>query len=84
MANLSKKHIDYDKVFQFNMKNIEGSLSNEDKDKLEKEQQIIEQKFKEAEKSKIYIEFYNKSTNKLIQHTDPEILYELGIRSFVG
>lgn len=37
MANLSKKSIDYDKVFQFNMKNLEGSLSNEDRDLLEKE-----------------------------------------------
>ena len=48
------------------MKNLEGSLSNEDKDLLENEQQIIEKKYKEAEKTKVYIEFFNKHSNILI------------------
>jgi hypothetical protein len=37
-----------------------------------------------AEKSKTYINFLNKGTINLMEKTPPDILYELGIRAFVG
>ncbi len=45
---------------------------------------MIQAKLKEAEKSRKYIQFFNKSAEKLIAKTPSEILCELGVRSYSG
>ena len=63
---------------------MKGNLDKEEVQKIKKEEQIVKEKMKEASSQKTYIDFFNKDTKKLIQHTPPDVLYELGIRAFTG
>lgn len=51
---------------------------------MQKEDEIIKQKMKQAEQAKTYIKFFNPYTDKLIQNTPPDVLSELGIRAYTG
>ena len=44
----------------------------------------MSEKLVEAEKSKVKIDFFNRGSKRLIETTDPDVLYELGIRAFIG
>lgn len=51
---------------------------------MKEEESIVKTKMKEASEAKAYIDFFNQNTNKLIEHTPTDVLYELGIRAFTG
>ena len=84
MGQLNKEVLDYDKIFKFMQKQKEGQLSEIEKQEMQKEDEIIKQKMKQAEQTKTYIKFFNPYTDKLIQNTPPDVLSELGIRAYTG
>ena len=63
---------------------MKGNLDKEEEKKMKEEEQIVKEKIKETQQTKAYIDFFTPHTNKLIQHTPPDVLYELGIRAFTG
>jgi hypothetical protein len=84
MARLNQATIDFKTGFEQAAKMHRGEFTQEDIDKLEAEEAMIQQKLKEAEKGRKYISFFNKSALALIAKTPSVILCELGVRSFSG
>ncbi len=84
MQQLSQKHIDYNKVYQFMMQQQQGEFDEETENEMQREREIVEEKMKEAAKTKQYINFFNKGTTRLMEKTPNDVLCELGLRAFAG
>ena len=62
MGTLNQREIDYDKVFGFLKRQKEGTISPQEEETFKEEEKLIQDKLKEAEKSRTYIEFINPYT----------------------
>lgn len=82
MQQLNKKVIDFENIFNYQYD--KDKMDQKERERIEDEEKIIARKMKEAESSKVKIDFFNKGSQRLIETTDPDVLYELGIRAFTG
>jgi len=59
-------------------------LNKKDVEEIEENDRIIKMKIKEAENSKVKMDFYNYGTMNMLMKTPADVICELGIRVFAG
>ena len=62
----SKQPVDYQTRFERSVRAREGKLTEEEVEQLKKDEQIMRDKIMAAEKTKVYVNFFNKPAMKLI------------------
>eukprot|EP00347_Sterkiella_histriomuscorum_P024275 403331695 len=81
---LTHQKIDFQERYDKSTRYHSGKLTEKEQEDIEREDQITKEKITQAEKSKIYVNFFNKYALKLISKTPSVILSELAIRVFTG
>ena len=70
----SKEPIDFNRRYAREVKIMKGEMSVEEAERSRREDFILRQKLLEAEKSKVYINFFNKPALKMIKKSKNESL----------
>lgn len=63
----SKEPVDYQTRFERALRAQTGQLSEKDHENMQKEEEIMQAKILDAEKTKVYVNFFNKGALKLIK-----------------
>ena len=90
----TKGKVDYQTRFEKSIRAREGALTEEEIDQMKKDEVIMREKILAAEKTKVYVNFFNRPALRLIKNSKydtlitnaapSEILSELAIRAFTG
>jgi len=86
--------MDYKERYERSLRMSEGKLTEKEIEEMKREEQILLEKIKQAESTKVYVNFFNKAALRLISKSKvafsmmlaapSEILSELAIRVFTG
>lgn len=70
IQTLNHKSIDFRERFDRAQRFQEGKLTEDEISQLKKDEEITKQKIREAEKTKVYVNFFNKAAMKLIKRSN--------------
>jgi hypothetical protein len=65
----SKEKVDFQKRFERVIRHREGQMTEEELEQIKRDEAIIKEKILAAEKSKVYVNFFNRPALKLIQQS---------------
>jgi len=69
LSILSLKKMDYKEKYDKGLRQREGKLTDKEEKEMKDEEQVVMDKIKQAEASKIYVDFYNKPALRLISRS---------------
>ena len=73
----SKQPVDYQKRFERSVRARDGKLTEEEVEQVKKDEQILQDKIMAAEKTKVYVNFFNKPAMRLIAKSNNNKVYNI-------
>ena len=64
---LNQKEVDYKTRIERGLKMRDGTMTQEETEEIQKEEQIVTEKMKEVEQTKVNVNFFSKHAMKLIK-----------------